>query len=174
MLTLLGVLAVVSLPVATVVGLLLLTARVERARARRTAWQVAVTNAIHREMGAVVAPTVTKRLGRACQLVLRVPFERPALVGRVLAIARRALVAFAGPAADRVQIVLLPQCEIVSRDVERLLALGRWPARTLHSGPRPEATATASGRLPRRRVDRSRQEKGGRLEEHSAESAVGA
>ena len=63
MLTLLVAVIVVVLPFAAVVALLLLVGRVQRGQETRAAQQIAVTEAIHRELGAVVAPSMTKRPG---------------------------------------------------------------------------------------------------------------
>ncbi len=58
-----GVLAVVGLPVAAMVGLLKLVDALERRRAAVITRQIEVTDAIHREFGAIVAPTVHRARG---------------------------------------------------------------------------------------------------------------
>jgi hypothetical protein len=100
--TLIAATAVTLVPFLAVVVLLLMARSLERRRAERMARQVAVTDAIHRELGAVVAPTVDKPVLGPWRLRIPVPFERPALVARVLAAAHPAL---PGP----VQIVLVPR-----------------------------------------------------------------
>lgn len=90
MLTLATLVAVVMLPASLVAALLLAVGRTERARDARIARQVAVTDAIHRELGAVVAPVVKRRFGRD-RVEIAVPFESPAIVGRVVAIAHAAM-----------------------------------------------------------------------------------
>lgn len=107
--TLLGLISVTIVPLVAVAAVLLLTTRWERARDERVACQAAVTDAIHQELGAVVAPTVRKRLWGPCQLVIAVPLERPALVGRVFALAQEALDRCRGVACRRAEIVLVPQ-----------------------------------------------------------------
>ncbi len=108
MLTVLGVLtATMIVPCASVIAVLLIAGRVQRARELTIANQVAVTDAIHRELGAVVAPVVKKRIGRGWRLLVTVPFERPAIVGTVASIGYRTL-------ADRmtqgrIEIVLTSQ-----------------------------------------------------------------
>src|SRR5436190_1006135 len=62
--TLLAVVAVTLFPCVTLLVLLGLTAWVERWRAAVIARQIELTDAIHREVGAVVAPWVTRRPGR--------------------------------------------------------------------------------------------------------------
>jgi hypothetical protein len=96
---------VALVPFAIVVGLLVVSTRVERARTARLARQTAVTDAIHRELGAVVAPVLEARAWRPHRLRIAVPFDRPALVARVLALSQETL---AGP-ERRLEIVLVPQ-----------------------------------------------------------------
>jgi hypothetical protein len=100
------------LPLLVVIGLLALAARVQRARDAISARQVAVTDAIHRELGAVAAPVVRKRAWGPWQVQIAVDFERPALVNAVLAVAYEAFGRF-----DRlgsVRFVLVPR-EAVAR-----------------------------------------------------------
>ena len=91
MLTLATLVGSVLLPAAFVAAVLLAVGRIERARDARIARQVAVTDAIHRELGAVVAPLVKRRFGRDWRVEIAVPFESPAIVGRVVAIAHRVM-----------------------------------------------------------------------------------
>jgi hypothetical protein len=115
MLTLIGLAALVLVPSALVVGVLLLAERWQRARATLVARQVAVTDAIHRELGAVVAPVARRRGLGGWELRIAVPFERPDLVGAVTAIARRALAHLDERGADTVPIVLVPRRAAGSR-----------------------------------------------------------
>ena len=60
---------------------------IERWRRRRQAEvlrQIALTDALHARLGALVAPVVRRR-HRAWQVAVAVPFERPAVVATVLA-----------------------------------------------------------------------------------------
>ena len=91
MLMLAPLVAVVLLPASLVAAVLLAVGRIEPARDARIARQVAVTDAIHRELGAVVAPLVKRRFGRDWRVEIAVPFESPAIVGCVVAIAHRAM-----------------------------------------------------------------------------------
>jgi hypothetical protein len=109
MLTLLVAGVVVALPVLFVVALLLIAERFQRARQARVACQIAVTEAIHRELGAVVAPEITTRPWGRPRLVIAAPLERPAMVGTVLDIAHRTLRGGDSPTGRRVQIVVIPQ-----------------------------------------------------------------
>jgi hypothetical protein len=107
MLTLAMVVAVVLLPASLVAAVLLAVGRIDRARAARIARQVAVTDAIHRELGAVVAPVVKRRFGRDWRVEMAVPFESPAIVGHVVSIAHTAMLRAAG--RRRIEIVLAAQ-----------------------------------------------------------------
>jgi hypothetical protein len=63
MTALVGVLVVVGLPIVALVGLLKLVDALQARRARLIARQVEVTDAIHREFGAIVAPIVSRARG---------------------------------------------------------------------------------------------------------------
>lgn len=106
MLALSGILVAAGLPLVLLVALLRLAARRERRRAARVACQVAVTEAIHQELGAVVAPVVESTSG-GYQLVIPLSTESVAVMGAVLAAARRGLERFDEGAAARTPIVLL-------------------------------------------------------------------
>src|SRR5205823_4838991 len=88
--TLLTVVVVGLFPCLTLLALLGLTARVERRRAAVIARQIELTDAIHREVGALVAPWVMRRPGGAWRVRIAVPFERPAVVEPLVAGARLA------------------------------------------------------------------------------------
>jgi hypothetical protein len=124
-LTVATVLAVVALPMAAVTVLLLVVGRVQRARDAEIGRQVAVTDAIHAELGPVVSPVVKRRFGRGWQVEIAVPFERPAIVGRVVTIAHAALFRADARTADRVEVVLTAQEAQVQRaNVRRLNSAG--------------------------------------------------
>jgi hypothetical protein len=107
MLTLVTVVLAVIVPATLLVALLLAVGRTERARDARIARQVAVTDAIHRELGAVVAPVVRRRFGRDWRVEIAVPFESEATVGRVVSLAHAAMVR---TGVDRgIEIVLAAQ-----------------------------------------------------------------
>jgi len=63
MIALLGALVVVGVPVAGLVALLKVLDFLERRRAATVARQIELTDAIHREFGAIVAPTVRRARG---------------------------------------------------------------------------------------------------------------
>ena len=119
MLTLLVAATVVVLPFVAVVALLLVLGRLQRGREARVAQQIAVTEAIHRELGAVVAPSMSKRPWGPPRLVIPMPLERPHVVAAVLAIAHRVLRGWDGVSAQRIQIVVVPQPEGLVTPVRR-------------------------------------------------------
>ena len=95
------VLAVMLFPFAVVVALVRLAVRVERAREAAISRQIALTDALHRDLGPVVSPWVTRRGGR-WRVSVAVPFDRPALVEAVLADVQRAF-------PERFELVLTPR-----------------------------------------------------------------
>jgi hypothetical protein len=77
------------LPLAAVAVLLTVASRRERRLAEAAARQIAVTDAIHKELGAVVAPTVEPRAFGPWRVTIPVPFERPDVIASVLGITHR-------------------------------------------------------------------------------------
>jgi hypothetical protein len=112
------VLTVVIMPAAAVIGLLLVAGWRERARERRIALQVSVTDAIGAELGLVVAPVVRRR-GRGWRVEVAMPLDAPALVGPVVALAHAAM-RRAEPELATLEIVLTSP----TPDVERATPLG--------------------------------------------------
>ena len=72
-----------------------------------------MTDAIHGELGAIVAPTVTRRILGPWQVRVAVPFERDEAVGRIVAIAHRTLSALGQASPGGLRIVLVPQEALV-------------------------------------------------------------
>lgn len=107
MVTVTTVFMVVLLPLGGLAALLILIERRQRARDARARRQIAVTDAIHRELGAVVAPVVKRRLGRGWRLQIAVPFQSPATVGRVVAIGHAAMLETG--AGEALELVLTAQ-----------------------------------------------------------------
>ncbi len=100
MTTLFGI-AIAATPLLVIAGLLHLADRAERRRAARYARQIELTDAIHRDLGAVAAPVVKRQRGGGWLVHMMVPFDRPATVAAILGITDRTL-----GAAGRLQIVL--------------------------------------------------------------------
>lgn len=95
-----------TLPVVAVFAILALAAWRDRRRDEARARQIEVTEAIHRRLGAVVAPTIAPRAWGPWRLTIPVPFEQPDVVASVVGIAHRALAT-----ARPTEIVLTPQEE---------------------------------------------------------------
>ena len=122
MLTSLGALLAVVVPFALLGALLHLVTRREQRRIAAASRQVVVTDAIHRELGFVVAPVVRKRLWGRWQLLIPVPFDRPQTVARVLDIAHRAFALSDRIEPGRFEIVLSQQENSVRRSGRAALA----------------------------------------------------
>ena len=99
---LLGLLAVAS-PFVGIGVALWLTGRAHRRREAARARQVTLTDAIHRELGAVAAPVVDPRGRRGWRVAMAVPIDRPVTVAALVRITARVLDAAA------IEIVLTPQ-----------------------------------------------------------------
>jgi hypothetical protein len=84
-----GVLAVLVVPAAALVALLAAAELVQRRRAAVVARQIEVTDAIHRELGAIVAPVVRRARG-GWRVVLPMDTRHPA-AARVVTLAAQAL-----------------------------------------------------------------------------------
>jgi hypothetical protein len=115
MLTTLGVLVVTLSPIVAVVALLELATWWERRRRVAVARQITLTDAIAGELGAVVAPVVTKPLWGPWQIRIAVPLACPATVGTIIAIAHRVLAFAERMSPGDYAIVLTPQEETASR-----------------------------------------------------------
>ena len=76
-----------ALQILVVVAMLVIATRRDRRNQEAIARQVAITDAIHREVGALVAPTVEPGPRGAWRLTIPVPFERPDVVASVVDIA---------------------------------------------------------------------------------------
>jgi hypothetical protein len=83
MATLVGILVFVA-PIAAVAALLRLAERRQTRRRDEILRQIALTDALHARLGAMVAPVVRGR-DRAWQVAVAVPFEQPMVVAAVLA-----------------------------------------------------------------------------------------
>jgi hypothetical protein len=102
--------AVFGLPFA----LIAVAGRVQRARGEVVARQIAVTDAIHRELGAIVAPVVRRRGRHTWTVAVAAPLDRSVAVGRMLALAYDALAteragASRGSATPDVSFVVTPR-----------------------------------------------------------------
>jgi hypothetical protein len=109
-LTVIGALVVVGGLGVLLAALFALTRWTGGRRARAVAWQIALTDAIHRAVGPVAAPVVAKRALGPWTVTLAVPFAQPALVAVLTDLAYRL---HAGGASDsrELRIVLTPRAE---------------------------------------------------------------
>ena len=98
--------AIALTPFLVVLALLRLAESVSVRRDARYARQIALTNAIHRELGAVAAPMVTRR-GGGWLVSMAVPLDRPGTTAAIVRITER-MFAPAGGGADPLRILLTP------------------------------------------------------------------
>ena len=108
-------LGIALLPIALMVAALLLVDRSARIRLMECARQIAVTEAIHGELGAVVSPVVRRRFRDRWQLLIPVPFDDLDAVARVVRAAYGAFDAVERKIPGRFEIVLSPQEKLVPR-----------------------------------------------------------
>jgi hypothetical protein len=94
-----------SSPILVILGLLALAGWRDRRREAMIARQIRLTDAIADELGAIVAPVVTKPLGRPWRVDIHVPVGRPATVSRIVGIAHDTLTR---TGAGRYELVLTP------------------------------------------------------------------
>ena len=93
MLTVLGLLIVLLVPVSVIVALSMLIEARQRARTHVLGCQIALTDAVHAELGAVVAPVVEKRILRPWRVIFAMPSMRGGDVSRLVSITDRVLAA---------------------------------------------------------------------------------
>lgn len=96
-------------PFLAVWGLLALSSRVARARSVRVARQIALTEAIHRELGAVAAPEVQRGWTGGWTVSVRLPLQREGLVGAIGRITHDLFRRLDRQETPRVRLVLIPQ-----------------------------------------------------------------
>jgi hypothetical protein len=114
-----GSLMVAAVPVVGIIGLLWLS---DRLRARREVGrhlQISVTDAVHRALGAVAAPVVTRRPGGGWRVQMRVPPGRPDLAAELVRVTEVVMERATRQSRRPFEIVLLP--------TEGISAAGRGP-----------------------------------------------
>lgn len=99
-------LGVALAPVAVVGGLLALAAWRDRRTAARLARQVAVTDAVDRRIGAVVAPRVARGWRGPWRVMIPVPLDRPRVVAAVLAAVDEVFGTPGAPGGEACELVL--------------------------------------------------------------------
>jgi hypothetical protein len=106
MTALLTALVVLAIPFLAVTALLVFVERREDRRQLARDRQIALTDAIHWELGAVAAPTVTRRPRGGWRVYIPVSLERPAVVAAILRVTASHFAA--EKTAERLEIVLTP------------------------------------------------------------------
>lgn len=106
------------------------TNHVARRRDACVARQIALTDAIHRELGAAAAPLVERSWSREWIVSVRVPLQREGLVGTITRITHDVFRRLDREDTPRLRVVLLPQ--------------EPRPARAINAGP-----ARSAGQLSR-------------------------
>jgi hypothetical protein len=98
--------ALILAPFGAIVACLVVAERVQRRRDDRYAHQIELTDAIHRELGAITAPFVRKRRDGRWLVSMTVPLDRPDTVATILRVTDRFFAS--DPARDgaRYEIVL--------------------------------------------------------------------
>ncbi len=96
-------------------SLLWLGRRIEERRSAGIARQIALTDAIHFELGAVAAPEVRKAWLGAWTISMAVPLEREGTVGAIVRIAHDLFSTLDRVEAPRIRIVLAPQDQRLAR-----------------------------------------------------------
>ncbi len=97
---------VLAIPLAVIGGLLSLADRARARRTRRIERQIALTDAIHRELGAAAAPEVTGGPRGGYVVRMGVPLHQPALVGALARITHELFARVDGPGAPALRLVL--------------------------------------------------------------------
>ena len=99
--------AIALTPFLVVIALLRFADFVSARREASIARQIALTNAIHRELGAVAAPVVSRRPGGGWLVSMAVPLDRPGTTAAIVRITER-MFAPEGGGADALRILLTP------------------------------------------------------------------
>jgi hypothetical protein len=111
MVTSFAVLVLTFSPILIVVALLELAAWQDRRRSLAVAHQISLTDALARELGAVVAPVVRKPWWGPWQIEIAVPPARPSAVAVIPTVVQRALAFGERMSPGRYRLVLTPRSE---------------------------------------------------------------
>ncbi|HEY7434993.1 MAG TPA: hypothetical protein VIE41_07625 [Methylomirabilota bacterium] len=99
----------VFVPFAVVLGLLRLSRMIHEKREAGVARQIALTDAIHRELGAVVAPVVKRSWTRGWIVSVRVPLHRAGTVSTITRITHDLFSRLDREDPPRLHLVLIPR-----------------------------------------------------------------
>jgi len=97
------------LPFLAVWALLDLSRRIQRRREERVARQITLTDAIHRELGAVAAPEVTRSLSGTWTVSMRLPLHREGTVGVITRLTQDLFRRLDRQDPPQLRLVLIPQ-----------------------------------------------------------------
>ena len=98
--------ALIVTPFAAIAAGLVVVERVQRRRDDRYAYQIELTDAIHRELGAITAPFVHKRRDGRWLVSMTVPLDRPDTVATILRVTDRFFASDASRDGAQYEIVL--------------------------------------------------------------------
>ena len=126
-------------PFIVVGALLWVTSRIRSRREVRIARQIALTDAIHRELGAAAAPVVERSWIGGWTVTMAVPLERESLVGALTRITQELFVRLDHTEKPWLQILLSQQELVPKRQAQQSASrarvtraeLDRWPARMI-------------------------------------------
>ena len=102
-------LVIAVLPFLAVWALLDLSRRAQRRREERVARQIALTDAIHRELGAAAAPEVTRSLTGTWTVSMSLPLHREGMVGVITRLTQDVFRRLDREDPPRLRLVLIPQ-----------------------------------------------------------------
>jgi hypothetical protein len=117
-------LVVTLFPFGLLIAALRLASWRQHTRLSEIARQIAVTDAIHAELGAVVSPVVRRKLGRGWRLTIPVPFDRPDTITQVVSAAYGAFSTSERMSPRHFEIVLTPQERPVPRHIPMRIPAG--------------------------------------------------
>jgi hypothetical protein len=103
-----GTLIVAAIPLVGIFGLLWLSDRVRARREVGRHLQITVTDAVHRALGAVAAPVVTRRPGGGWRIQMRVTPGRSDLAAALVRVTEDVMERATGEMRRPFEIVLLP------------------------------------------------------------------
>jgi len=128
-LTWMGVVVVPLYLASLIGGPMFLMDWVRNRRQQTVRLQIALTDAIDAELGAIVSPVVKKPLWGPWQVHIAAPLVRPAVAGKILALAQQVLSAAGRMTPDRYEIIFTPmQGSIPEETTHRAShSTQRWP-----------------------------------------------
>lgn len=125
-----------AIPFLAVGGLMWLSRRVRQRKAVRIATQIALTDAIHWELGAAAAPEMRRGWLGGWTVSMAVPLEREGTVGAVVRIAHEFFSKLEPGEASPIRIVLTPQQRSRARQAAVSPVPGRAAGRLTRAGAR--------------------------------------